>query len=176
VNLLSQIQVAEAVAEYNKCKNCILIKMHTEIIIRNIIKPIFYGALASVILLGIYFSVLSFISGRVFALEQFLQFWYFVVSLAVGFGIQVGLYVYLKSMIHKVASSSKVVAVSGATSTGAMISCCAHYLVNILPALGVTGLITVISQYQVEFFWIGITFNIVGIVYVTRNVIIFNRI
>lgn len=96
------------------------------------------------------------VSGWDFMLNQFAQFWYFVVTLAVGFGIQVGLYSYLKNFIRDQNTSGKVLAVSGTTSTTAMISCCAHYLVNLLPVLGTVGIITVISQYQVQLFldWI----------------------
>lgn len=138
-------------------------------------KPIFYGTLATVVLLGVYFSIITLVSGWTFALEQFGQFWYFVVSLAIGFGIQIGLYTYLKNAVHKPNSSGRVLAVSGTTSTGAMISCCAHYLVNILPVIGVTGFVSVISQYQVELFWIGLAFNIAGIIYIARKVIIFHH-
>jgi Cu+-exporting ATPase len=55
-------------------------------------KPIQFGAGALVLLLAIYFGVVSLISGKDFALEQFAKFWYFIVPLALGFGIQVGLY------------------------------------------------------------------------------------
>ena len=56
---------------------------------KNIIKPIVYGSLASGILLGVYFSILSLVSGWGFAKDQFSLFWYFIASLAVGFGIQI---------------------------------------------------------------------------------------
>jgi len=55
---------------------------------RTSVIPMFYGTLASVILLGVYFAVLSMVSGWGFAQSQFASFWYFIVSLAVGFGIQ----------------------------------------------------------------------------------------
>lgn len=121
------------------------------------------GFIATVILLVVYFTLLTFISGWGFAVEQFSQFWYFVIALAVGFGIQVGLYSYLKSLVKSV--SAGMVATSGITSTAAMISCCTHYLVNILPILGAVGIVTIISQYQVEFFWVGLAFNLMGIAY-----------
>jgi Cu+-exporting ATPase len=57
-------------------------------------------------------------------------------------------------------------AASGTTSTAAMISCCAHYLTNIAPVLGATGLVTFAAQYQIEFFWLGIAFNAAGIAYI----------
>lgn len=64
-----------------------------------------------------------------------------------------------------------MVAASGTTSTAAMISCCAHYLVNVLPVLGVTGFITVVAQYQVELLWLGLAFNLAGILYIAPKVI-----
>ena len=57
-------------------------------------------------------------------------------------------------------------AASGTTSTAAMISCCAHYLVNVAPVLGAAGLVTIATQYQVEFFWVGLAFNAAGIAYI----------
>ena len=121
-------------------------------------------------LLAIYFGVVSLISGVGFALGQFATFWYFIVPLALGFGIQVGLYAYLKNLIGQHGASGKMVAVSGTTSTAAMVSCCAHYLANILPILGVTGILAVVAEYQVELFWLGLAFNAAGIVYVAAMV------
>ena len=128
------------------------------------------GTFASLALLLVYFIIVSLVSGWNFMLEQFSKYWYFVVTLSIGFGIQVGLYNYLKSSI-KGAVSPTVVATTGVTSTAAMISCCAHYLVNILPILGAVGIITIISQYQIQLFWVGLTFNFAGIVYMTNKVI-----
>ncbi len=123
----------------------------------------------------VYFSVVSLISGWPFALDQFSQFWYFIVSLAIGFGIQIGLYTYLKKAIHLKNASGGILAVSGTISTVAMLSCCAHYLANILPIIGAVGVISLISQYQVGFFWVGLAFNIAGIAYIGRKIIIFHR-
>ncbi|MFA4975218.1 MAG: hypothetical protein WC577_00865 [Candidatus Paceibacterota bacterium] len=138
---------------------------------KNITKSILYGILASSILLGVYFAILTFVSGWVFAQEQFADYWYFVLSLTIGFGIQIALYQYIKSFMHNGQGMGKVVGVSGTTSTAAMISCCAHYLVNLLPILGVTGLVTFVAQYQVKLFWVGIFFNIIGIGYIINRII-----
>lgn len=128
------------------------------------------GLLAFSALLAVYFLTLNFVSGWKFTLEQFSQFWYYIISLALGFGIQFSLYSYLRGII-KQASTGQVLATTGATSTTAMISCCAHYLTNILPILGVTGIITFIGQYQVQFFWIGLFFNLLGIFYIGNKVL-----
>jgi len=64
-----------------------------------------------------------------------------------------------------------VVAVSGTTSTAAMVSCCAHYLANILPIVGVTGFLTIVAQYQIELFWVGLAFNAAGILYIVPKIV-----
>ena len=163
------------------------------------------GFLAVFLLLIFYFSTVTLISGWSFSKDQFSKFWYFILILAFGFGIQVGLYSYLKSAIHQNVSA-KILATSGATSTAAMISCCAHYLVNVLPILGATGIITFIlsektpafmpemkrilsedqrttafrpwesiSQYQIQFFWMGLVFNFAGITYMAGKIHRFSK-
>lgn len=133
------------------------------------------GVLATVGLLGFYFLILSLVSDWAFAVDQFATFRYYIISLAIGFGIQIGLYTYLRSAIQSHCSSGKVVAVSGTTSTVAMISCCAHYLANILPVIGAAGLITLVGQYQVELFWVGLASNAAGILYVASKVVQFSK-
>ena|SRR3989344_6182198 len=133
--------------------------MSNEIILQSIA----YGILASSILLGVYFIVLSLVSGWSFAQDQFSLFWYFIVSLAVGFGIQIGLYTYLKNLVKGGHGMGKILGVTGTTSTTAMISCCTHYLVNLLPILGVAGVVTFVAQYQTQLFWVGLLFNLGGI-------------
>jgi len=128
------------------------------------------GTAASLALLTLYFVVVGLVSGRAYAVEQFQAYWYFLVSLAAGFGMQMGLYAYLKRLVAHRDASGKVVAVSGTTSTAAMISCCAHYLANIAPVLGATGLVTLAVQYQVQFFWAGLAFNLAGIAFIMTKV------
>lgn len=143
---------------------------------RKIIKgAIVKGLFAAFFLLGLYFAIVTLVSGWSFAQNQFSQFWYFILALAVGFGIQVGLYTYLKNSIKSRSVSAKVLAVSGTTSTTAMISCCAHYLINLLPILGATALITIISQYQVRLFWLGLAFNLAGIIYMASRVVKYTK-
>ena len=164
--------------------NCLLRNMKT--------KPIIYGLIAALLLLGFYFLILNFVSGWSYTLKQFDDNWYYIILLSFGFGVQIGLYTYIKQYSSSEAKRSrevlsgdssrpasqqggqartikndgKVIAVSGTTSTAAMISCCSHYLVNILPVLGITGIVTFISQYQTQLFWVGILSNLSGIFYI----------
>jgi len=128
-----------------------------------IFRPALFGTIASLAMFNIYFFILTLVSGWSFALVQFYAYWYFVVSLVMGFGILFALYSYIKDMVQHGHGMGKVVGVSGATSTMAMVACCAHYLVNLVPILGVTGFITLVAQYQVKLFWLGILLNLAGI-------------
>lgn len=139
-----------------------------------ILRSVIAGLIAFLILLAVYFSLVSLISSFDFAKNQFSQFWYFILSLAVGFGVQIGLYTYLKASIKQM-TSKKILAVSGTTSTAAMISCCTHYLANILPILGTAGIVTFVAEYQVEIFYVGLIFNLFGIAYISRKIIQFKK-
>ena len=72
-------------------------------------------------------------------------------------------------------ASKGTVAVTGTTSTLTMISCCAHYLANILPALGIAGILSVIGQYQIELFWAGLFFNVGGIAFISNKIYKFKQ-
>jgi P-type Cu+ transporter len=134
-----------------------------------------YGIGAMTAVLGIYFVVLALVSGWEFTVSQFFDFWYFIVSLAAGFGIQLGLYSYLRTAVRNMDMSGKVVAVSGTTSTAAMISCCAHYLTNVLPVVGAAGAVALVAQYQIELFWFGLACTLAGIIYMTNRIAKFSR-
>ena len=127
------------------------------------------GLIAAVALLGVYFSIVTLLSGWDFAFSQFLRYWYWIMALATGFGVQVGLFSFLRAR-HRTRVSGKVMAVSGTTSTVAMLSCCAHYLFNLAPLIGFSGLTALIGQYQTEIFGIGVLANLIGIGYLVSKV------
>jgi P-type Cu+ transporter len=129
-------------------------------------KPLRNGAIAAVLLLALYFSALTLVSGWDFTVTEFGRFWFFVVPLAAGFGVQVALYSRLHALVGATQKAGAMVTASGATSTAAMVSCCAHYLVNLAPVLGATGLVALAAQFQVEFFWVGLGFSALGIAFV----------
>ena len=132
-------------------------------------RPALFGMLAFGLLIAVYFGALTLISGWQFTLGQFTEFWYYIVSLGAGFGVQVALYSRMRQLLHQTQQARTVMAASGVTSTTAMISCCAHYLVNIAPVLGVAGLVTFATQYQVELFWVGLAFNAGGIIFIGKK-------
>lgn len=134
-------------------------------------RPVLFGVLAFFLMLAIYFGALTLVSGWEFMVSQFHSFWYYVLPLAAGFGIQVGLFVRLRELLSHSKQSSAVVAASGTTSTAAMISCCAHYLANVAPVLGASGLVAFAAQFQVQLFWVGLLFNLAGIAYIGNKIL-----
>ena len=137
---------------------------------REAIRPIAGGTIAFSVLLGIYLGVLTLVSGWSFTVSQFAEFWPYIIALTVGFGAQIGLYLYLKQLSADHHYAHCAVATSGTTSTAAMLACCTHYLTNVLPVLGATGLVMIVAEYQVELFWVGLAFNAVGLSYVLWQV------
>lgn len=136
-----------------------------------------FGLLAALTLLAIYFIAVGVITELPYAWGQFTKYWPFTMSLALGFGIQIGLYSYLRRVVRvmNMKTSKQSVAVTGTTSTFTMISCCAHYLANIIPILGIAGALSIVGQYQKELFWVGLAFNAAGIIYLLQKVMSFKR-
>jgi|GEM_PF-493601 len=137
--------------------------------------PLAAGLAGALALLAVYFGILTLLSGWRFTLLQFGEYWPYITALAAGFGIQLGLFLFLRRSIHAAARTGKVVAATGATSGVAMLSCCTHYLVNLLPALGATGLASLVGAYQVELFWFGLAANLAGIAYMASRIGAFYR-
>ncbi len=129
-------------------------------------RAILFGFIAASSLLGLYFAVLAKISGWQYTKLQFATDWYWILTLAIGFGVQVFLFSYARAL-HKAAMSGKMLGVTGTTSGAAMLACCTHYLVQFLPFLGIAGIATFVGQYQTWLFAVGVLFNLAGIAYLT---------
>lgn len=130
-------------------------------------QSILVGKAGAIGLLLFYFSITGAVSGFTFAWAQFLDLWYWIISLAIGFGIQAGLYTFLR--LRSAHISSGALAGSGGASGLAMIICCAHRLVDIAPLVGFAFIATALIQYQTYFFVFGLISNIVGIIYLVRE-------
>ena len=133
------------------------------------IPPVGFGAIAFVGLMGSYLGVLTLVSGWSFTISQLVSYWYYIVPLAAGFAVQIGLFARLRQLVGGARGTKSMVAASGTTSAAAMVSCCTHYLVNLAPILGAAGVVTFVSQYQVQFFWVGLVFNVAGVAYIGKR-------
>jgi len=122
------------------------------------------GVIAGVLLLLFYAGVITLAQGAQHLLEQTARLWYWLVALAAGFGIQVGLFFLIRQDLReRKASATASVTASGGVSAGSMIACCAHHLSDVLPLLGLSGLAAFLVNYQFFFIILGVMSNIVGI-------------
>jgi hypothetical protein len=127
-------------------------------------KHILIGTLAAISLLLLYATVLVLLQGTEHLLEQTTRLWYWLLVLDVGFGIQIGLFSFLRQGLKKRQTRTTAgVATSGGISAGAMVACCAHHLTEVLPLIGASGLTAFLTNYQVFFMIVGILSNIIGI-------------
>ena len=120
---------------------------------------VLYGFLAGFGLLLFYLSVVSIFQGIDFAFLNLRSLWYFIFPLAIGFGTQIGLY----TSIKHTAVITRTVAGTGTISGGSMIVCCSHFLLQIIPLAGISGLSIFLVKYQKLFLGIGILSNVIGI-------------
>lgn len=127
-------------------------------------KHILLGAVAGISLLLFYSGALVLLQGSEHFLQQTSRLWYWILILDAGFGIQIGLFSFLRQGLRarrKAVNASA--AVSGGISAGSMVACCAHHLTEVLPLVGLSGLTAFPADYQVFFMIIGILANMIGI-------------
>ena len=115
-------------------------------------------------LIIVYLGIITLAQDWTHALEQTAELWYWVLALAGGFGIQAGLFSFIRQSIReRRAATTGSVAASGGISAGSMAACCAHHLADVLPLLGLSGLAIFLVRYQLFFITVGVLSNIVGI-------------
>ena len=134
----------------------------------TLVRPILYGGLAASGLLAFYLGTITLAQGWPHAIQQLADDRWFVAAIIAGFGIQIGLFAYLRGL-HTQMSSGGVVASTG-TSTTAMLACCAHHLVDILPLVGLSGAAIFLNAYKTPLLWLGIAMNVAGVLYMLRQV------
>ena len=137
-------------------------------------KEIRNGFIAAFSLLLFYFLVMTISSSSLSAtVSQFKQLWYWMITLSLGFGIQVGLFTHLKIIINDnriVNGAGAVTATSSGTSAASMVTCCAHHLSEVLPILGLSGFAIFLTRYQVPIIVFGIAMNLLGIIYMLKTI------
>jgi len=73
-------------------------------------RPAGFGLGAFAALLAIYFGALALVSGWSFTLAPFKEFWYYVLPLAAGFGVQVALFLKLREVVSRAKQAGAVIA------------------------------------------------------------------
>ncbi len=143
---------------------------------RRWILPPLAGIGGGLALIGLYLAILSIAQSPSHALEQLSQDRFWVGLVALGFGIQIGLYTYLRLIISAMAlvGATAMTGAGTTTSTVGMIACCAHHLADIAPLLGLAGasalspVVTFLAEWKIPFILFGLTVNVVAIVMSVR--------
>lgn len=130
---------------------------------RNWALPI--GLLGSTLLITLFLTVVLIANGTIaFAFSEIQRLWYWVLLLSAGFGLQLGLFIHIRHTLQqRLAGATAEVAASGAVSTGSMIACCSHGLVNLLPVFGISAAAAFLARYQLPFIIFGVFSNLLGV-------------
>ncbi|MFA5180539.1 MAG: YHS domain-containing protein [Syntrophales bacterium] len=135
--------------------------------------PFIIGIAAALGVVGFYFSLLTLTSDWNNAKMLFGEYRWWIIALSLGLGIQAALFSYLRRQLRlaHMRGAKTSLAASGGVSTAAMAACCAHYLVPLVPALGLPFLsatVAGIAEYQSVFFFLGVLSNLFGIGFMLR--------
>jgi hypothetical protein len=133
----------------------------------RVLWPIGAGIAGAVFLTAVYFGIVSWAESPQHALDLFWQDRWIVIPLILGFGVQMALYAILKKRLFVPVSSAgpsgALTGAGGATSTVAMVACCAHHVTDVLPILGLTAAATFLAEYQTAFMLAGLGTTLAGI-------------
>jgi hypothetical protein len=127
------------------------------------------GLVGSAVLIGIYLGIISLAQGVEHALAQLAADAPFVGLIAAGFGTQIALFAELRAVDRHHRAAAAVTAAGTGTSTAAMLACCAHHLVDLLPLVGMSAAAVFLNAYRTPLFLIGIGMNVIGIVIIARQ-------
>jgi copper chaperone CopZ len=127
-------------------------------------RPVLFGLLGGAGLLILYLGLVSLAQGWKHAIELLAEDAWIVGPILAGFGVQVGLYTYLKTVIHAVGRGTGALAgAGGGTSTVSMVACCAHHVTDVLPLVGLSAAATFLAEYRIPFMLVGLGTNLIGI-------------
>jgi hypothetical protein len=127
-------------------------------------KPTLLAIISSVVLITVYIIILSLFESFEYAITQFVELWYWMAPLVIGFGVQVGLFSYIRISSKAISNTPNgVMATSGGVSTTSMIICCLHHVTDVLPIVGLSAAAVFLTAYQPVFLALGVFSNLVGI-------------
>ena len=128
---------------------------------------ILIGLAAALVLVALYMVLVSIANSPAHALDLLWGDRYFVAAISAGFGVQAGLYAYVRLILanaREARSSGAIAAAGTGTSTAAMVACCAHHVVDVLPVVGLAGAAIFLNDYRVPIMLLGLAINAAGIV------------
>jgi len=130
--------------------------------------PFFIGIAAALGVVVFYLGLLTLTSDWYNAKMQFNEYRWWIFALSLGLGTQATLFTFMRKKIFggNIKAAKSGLAASGGMSTASMAACCGHYLVPLMPALGLpflSGAVAGIARYQTELFMLGVLSNLFGL-------------
>lgn len=135
---------------------------------KKIFWPLSTGTLGILFQAGLFFGLVSWAETPQHAVDLFWQERWLFLTLFLGFGLQVALYTILKKRLFlptsgpKQSTSAAVTGAGGASSTVAMVACCAHHVTDVLPILGLTVAASFLAKYQSVFMLAALAVTLMG--------------
>lgn len=127
------------------------------------IKPVYTGLSGSFFLTTLYTLLLILIGGVDHAVSFITELWLWLAFIITGFGVQLGLYFFIRQKMRSRKVSPGVKTTMG-VSTGSMILCCIHLAVDLLPFAGLSAIALSLTSYQTSFLLLGVLSNITGVI------------
>lgn len=145
---------------------------------KEFVLPILAGVIAAFGMVGMYTLILTVFQDFTHAMQQARQDWLWVGLVALGFGLQIGLYVHLRLVVSatKTAGATAATGAGTTTSTLGMVACCAHHLTDLAPLVALTGAsslsgaISFLNEWKYAFIALGLMVNAIGILVTFRTV------
>lgn len=132
-------------------------------------RPVLAGVAAAVGLATVYSLVIGLASGSWSHLtERWRADVVFLVPVAAGFGIQVGLYLHVRRLVRGGGQAVALAAGSTTSSTAAMVACCLHHLSDVLPLVGLAGAAAFVVQYRLPVIAVSLGASATGIALMVR--------
>ena len=130
--------------------------------------PFLIGIGAAIVVVGFYLGLQTLTSDWISAKMQFIEYRWWIIALSLGLGTQATLFSYMRKVIfgRNIKAAKSGLAASSGMSTVSMAACCAHYLVPLMPALGLpflSGAVAGIASYQKELLMLGVLSNLIGL-------------
>lgn len=137
---------------------------------RRVAVSVAFGAAGALALVLLYFGIVTLAQGRDHARELLWGDRLFVGLIAAGFGVQIGLFAYVRLLQRALAREPVAMAGAGtATSSIAMVACCAHHLADVVPLVGLSGLAVFLVEIRTPLMLAGLATNAIGVAVMLRE-------
>lgn len=138
---------------------------------RRWLTPIAVGLAGAIFIVGLYLGLISLAQGPDHAVYQLRVDLPFVLAVATGFGIQIGMFAELRSIRSRHRAAGALSVASAGAGSAAMLACCAHHLVDVVPLVGLSAATIALNDYRTPLMVVSLGINALGIVIIGRQLI-----